>query len=75
MARGHHDPDGVLPAHPATVTAVMGDVVDTGMGDAEVAPRCPTCGERDSEDIGEDVHRCRHCTYVWIPAAPEGGAS
>ncbi len=53
----------------------MGDVVDTGMGDAEVAPRCPTCGERDSEDIGEDVHRCRHCTYVWIPAAPEGGAS
>ena len=36
-------------------------------------PRCPTCGERDSEDIGQDVRRCRNCTYVWIPAVPESG--
>ena len=34
-------------------------------------PRCPTCGERDSEDIGQDVRRCRNCTYVWIPAGLE----
>jgi len=40
---------------------------------ADEQPRCPTCGERDSEDIGQDVRRCRNCTYVWIPIAPEGG--
>lgn len=38
----------------------------------EDQPRCPTCGERDSEDIGDDVRRCRNCTYVWIPVTPEG---
>ncbi len=30
-------------------------------------PPCPTCGERGSEDIGQDVRRCDNCTYVWIP--------
>ena len=37
----------------------------------DARPRCPTCGERDSEDIGQDVRRCRNCTYVWIPVVPE----
>ena len=34
---------------------------------AEDQPCCPTCVERDSEDIGQDVRRCSNCTYVWIP--------
>jgi ribosomal protein L37AE/L43A len=37
----------------------------------DAQPRCPTCAERDSEDIGQDVRRCRNCTYVWIPVVPE----